>query len=355
MHQDSVSLWQLVEEHIPLPERPEVKRILGEAAVDLSLELRAELAMLWELLQEARSSQTSGSCPTSDPCSLLAPPLLLRDLVRQELRQLLQGLRHKAICEGRWELRLWAGPLSLTGSQGGLSLWSPGRRPSASFMCTFCRDQAQAWVQYSPRVIRFALEEPRCDSPEQRILAMRAGEPSSSHRDLSIIRDQLNVSDIDQVAGHLRGLLEQECRSLERDISVLQGCLEEEYTRASQPLEAALEPTLAELQEQKKVMERDLKAPLGPSSVSPSHRQQLSGRPLPLGTQAMRSSIQGPRPFPCPRGAAGVLAVPTPPSECRPRPRGLTATCRWGRQLRCSTREGSAPTAVSGVAPQAPT
>ncbi|XP_004372120.1 coiled-coil domain-containing protein 24 [Trichechus manatus latirostris] len=317
MHQDSVSLWQLVEEHIPLPERPEVKRILGEAAVDLSLELRAELAMLWELLQEARSSQTSGSCPTSDPCSLLAPPLLLRDLVRQELRQLLQGLRHKAICEGR--------------------------------------DQAQAWVQYSPRVIRFALEEPRCDSPEQRILAMRAGEPSSSHRDLSIIRDQLNVSDIDQVAGHLRGLLEQECRSLERDISVLQGCLEEEYTRASQPLETALEPTLAELQEQKKVMERDLKAPLGPSSVSPSHRQQLSGRPLPLGTQAMRSSIQGPRPFPCPRGAAGVLAVPTPPSECRPRPRGLTATCRWGRQLRCSTREGSAPTAVSGVAPQAPT
>ncbi|KAM9243060.1 coiled-coil domain-containing protein 24 [Dugong dugon] len=316
MHQDSVSLWQLLEEHIRLPERPEVKRILGEAAVDLSLELRAELAMLWELLQEARSTQTSGSCPTSDPCSLLAPPLLLRDLVRQELRQLLQGLRHKAICEGR--------------------------------------DQAQAWVQYSPRVIRFALEEPRCDSPEQRILGMRAGEPSS-HRDLGIIRDQLNVSDIDQVAGHLRGLLEQECRSLERDISILQGCLEEEYTRASQPPGAALEPTLAELQEQKKVMERDLKAPLGPSSVSPSHRQQLSGRPLPLGTQAMRSSIQGPRPFPCPRGAAGVLAVPTPPSECCPRPRGLTATCRWGRQLRCSTREGPAPTAVSRVAPQAPT
>ncbi|XP_007951297.1 coiled-coil domain-containing protein 24 [Orycteropus afer afer] len=293
MLQDFLSLWQLVEEYVPLPERPEVKRILGEEAVDLSLELRAEVTMLRELLQEARSSQASGSCPTSYPCSLLAPPPLLKDLMRQELRQLLQGLRHKAICEGR--------------------------------------DQVQAWAQYSPRVVHFALEEPRSDLPEQEILGMRAGEPSSSYRNLSVIRDQLNVSDIDQVAGHLRGLLKDECRTLEREIPILQGCLEEEYMQASQPPEVALEPTLAELQEQKKVMERDLQAPLGSSSVSPSHS-----------------------------GAAGVLAgsvqchLPTPPSECSPHPRGLAATCRWGRQLQYSPRERPAPNAMSSTLPQAP-
>ncbi|XP_059230475.1 coiled-coil domain-containing protein 24 isoform X10 [Mustela nigripes] len=188
MLRDSPSLWELVEEHVPLPERPEVKRILGETTVDLSLELRAELSlqvvMLQSLLQEARSSQASDSRPTSDPSSLLAPPPLLRDLMRQELRQLLLGLRQKAICEGR--------------------------------------DQTQAWVQYSPRVLRFALEEPRCDLPEQEVLQMRAGEPSSCQRDLSIIKDQLNVSSIDQVAGHLRSLLEEECHTLERMIPVLQ-------------------------------------------------------------------------------------------------------------------------------------
>ncbi|ELK31154.1 Coiled-coil domain-containing protein 24 [Myotis davidii] len=140
--------------------------------------------MLRSLLQEARSSQAPGSRPTSDPSSLLAPPPLLRDLVRRELRQLLQCLRQKAIYEGR--------------------------------------DQTQAWVQYSPRVLRFALEEPRCDFPAQEASQRPAGEPSSSHRDLGLIKDQLGLSNIDRVARHLRGLLEEECHTLEREIPVLQ-------------------------------------------------------------------------------------------------------------------------------------
>ncbi|PNI52747.1 CCDC24 isoform 2 [Pan troglodytes] len=306
MLRHSPSLWELVEEHVPLRERPEVKRILGEAAVDLSLELRAEVAMLRALLQEARSSQAPSSRPISDPSSLLAPPPLLKDLLRQELRQLLQGLRHKAICEGR--------------------------------------DQAQAWVQYSPRVLHFALEEPRCDLPEQEIFQMRGGGPSSGHRDLSIIKDQLNVSNIDQVARHLRGLLEEECHTLEREILILQRCLEEEYMRPCHPSEAALEPTLAELKEQKKAMEQELQASVGPSCVSPNHRQR------PLG-----SSTQGLRP---PRPLCGVAplqcCLPAPPLEPYLRPRGQSATHRWGWQLQCSPREGPASTPMSSAAPQAP-
>ncbi|XP_032733456.1 coiled-coil domain-containing protein 24 isoform X2 [Lontra canadensis] len=315
MLRDSPSLWELVEEHIPLPERPEVKRILGETTVDLSLELRAELSLqvvlLQSLLQEALSSQASGSRPTSDPSSLLAPPPLLRDLMRQELRQLLLGLRQKAICEGR--------------------------------------DQTQAWVQYSPRVLRFALEEPRCDLPEQEVLQMRAGE-LSGQRDLSIIKDQLNVSSIDQVAGHLRSLLEEECHTLERMIPVLQRCLEEEYTGAPQPSKASLAPTLAELKEQKAAMRRELQALPRPSHVSSSLRQQ------PVG-----SSSPGLRPRPCPLGTAGVwtgpgqCCLPAPPPKCCPRPRHLATTCRWGRKLQGNPGERPVSTPSSSATPQAST
>ncbi|XP_077608189.1 coiled-coil domain-containing protein 24 isoform X2 [Crocuta crocuta] len=282
---DSPSLWELVEEHVPHPEQPEVKRILGETTVDLSLELRAEVGMLQSLLREARSSQASGSRPTSDPSSLLAPPPLLRDLVRQELRQLLRGLRRKAICEGR--------------------------------------DQTQAWIQYSPRVLRFALEEPGCNLPEQEIFQMRTGES--------------------------RRLLEEECHTLERMIPILQRCLEEEYTGASRPSEVILEPTLAELREQKAAMQRELQGALRPSCVSSSRRQQPAG------------SSKGLRPLPCLRGASGVWAgplrccLPAPPLERCPRPRGLTTTCRWGRKLQCSPGKRPASPPLSSTAPQAPT
>ncbi|EDL90206.1 similar to hypothetical protein MGC45441 (predicted), isoform CRA_b [Rattus norvegicus] len=308
---DSPALWELVEEHVPLPERPEVKRILGEAAVDLSLELREEVAMLKALLQDLQSSQVS------DSPSLLAPPPLLRDLMRQELRQLLQGLRLKAISEGR--------------------------------------DQTQMWAQYSPRVLRFALEEPRSESTQQDPFPMRAGEPrtgmsstervtltspvSSCPRDLTVIKDQLNVSNIDQVVRHLRSLLEEECHMLQKEIAHLQHCLEMEQMQVHQPSKEALMPTLGEIKDQKKAMEQELQISLGPSYSAAKHRQK-----------SLRPSIPGPRPLPCLHGY-----MPTPPSERCPHPQGQASTRRWGRQLRYSYCKETASTSVSSAASQAPT
>ncbi|KAK1340107.1 hypothetical protein QTO34_018671 [Cnephaeus nilssonii] len=264
------SLWELVEEHVPLPERPEVKSILGETMVDLSLELRAEVVMLRSLLQEARSSRAPapGSRPTSDPSSLLAPPPLLRDLVRQELRQLLQGLRQKAIYEGR--------------------------------------DQTQAWVQYSPRVLRFALEEPRCDFPAQETFQMPVGEPSSSHRGLSLIKDRLDMSNIDQVARHLRGLLEEECHTLEREIPVLQRRLEEECTRARQASEAALEPTLAGEE-----LSRPPSTQL-PPHAPPGHTPEELGAVSPALLSSRAAGTEGSHATGAAGTAAAFLCLPQP-------------------------------------------
>ncbi|MEJ1282539.1 UDP-GalbetaGlcNAc beta 14- galactosyltransferase polypeptide 2 [Cricetulus griseus] len=216
-------------------------------------------------------------------------------------------------------------------------------------------DQTQAWAQYNPRVLRFALEDPRCDSTQQELSQKRAGEPrtrmsntegvmltspvSSCHRDLSVIKNELNVSNIDQVARHLRRLLEEECHMLQRQVSELQHCLEMEQMQACQPSKATLEPTLAEIKEQKKAMEQELRFSLGPSSVSAKHRQ----KPL--------RSIPGLRPFPCLHGY-----MPTPPSERCPHPQGQATTHRrWGRQLRYSYWEEPTSTAVANAASQAPT
>uniref|UniRef100_A0A4X2LV28 Coiled-coil domain containing 24 n=1 Tax=Vombatus ursinus TaxID=29139 RepID=A0A4X2LV28_VOMUR len=339
------SLWGLVEEHIQPPERAEVKRILGETAVDLSLELRAEVEILEALLEEERRVvQGSGHAPHPTPFSLLAPPPLMRDLVRRELRQLLCGLHQKAVLEGR--------------------------------------DTAEAWARYSPKVLRFALGEPR-DPVEDELEARLLGSPGlSSSQDLSAIKDCLNVANIDRVIQHLRTLLKEECRALERAIEALQLCLEGVPCSVTESSLMMLEPTLAELKEQKRAMEQDLLGPPAPLGLCPSlqgHKSQDAGwqglgryRPgLDLwggqlagpggGTadllsprQGMLSSKGQDLPFsgqrPRESQSCGLLPAlcPTSHSPKPPQPRASGTSyrqSRWGRRLQCHPQEEPLPSA----------
>ncbi|XP_044530763.1 coiled-coil domain-containing protein 24 [Gracilinanus agilis] len=319
MTQVPQSLWGLVEEHVQPPERAEVKRILGEDVVDLSLELRAEVEILEALLEEERKAGCPSSASSPVPCSLLTPPPPMRDLVRGELRLLLLSLRHKAELEGR--------------------------------------DSAKAWACYSPRVLHFALGDP-WDSVGGELEAQLPGSPGlrslsrlrNCSPDFSAIKDCLNVANIDRVIHHLRTLLKEECHALEREIKALQHRLEDAHSSAAEPPVMMLEPTLAELKEQKRAMKQELLEPLIPRSLCQSswRNKPPAASQQGLGRQRMYSGKGQELPFsgqqPQEPKTCSLLPPLTPshtPIPPQPRASGTSYhQNRWGRRLQCHPCKG---------------
>ncbi|XP_029473680.1 coiled-coil domain-containing protein 24 isoform X4 [Rhinatrema bivittatum] len=212
-----LSLWKMVEEHVPASERPEIKKILGEAAIDLSLELHAEVDTLLELWRELRRGTFSADqqlVPRGRP--VLADPPVIKDMLKEEIRLLLLSVQQKAHSEGR--------------------------------------DEDKAIAKYNSKVVHFVMGSSRPGSRMCRprsVIGKHGGEdvPSrvctASHGSdertgsslsmgysladtLEVIKEKLNVSSIHEVVVHLQSVLEEECQSLKRRSAFLLSCLEEE-------------------------------------------------------------------------------------------------------------------------------
>ncbi|XP_078248928.1 coiled-coil domain-containing protein 24 isoform X2 [Pogona vitticeps] len=222
--QPTPSLWKMMEEQLAPSERLEVKAILGVDVVERSLELHAEVQTLLEFYQELHSGHRrleESPEPAVESRALLAAPPNLKELVREEIRLLLISLQQKAMQEGR--------------------------------------DQDDIIAKYSPHVVTFALNagnsRPLSGSGSSALIR-----PASSRitNDLGPFCNKLNIAQIGDISSRLRTLLENECYSLERYISYLQCQLEEAYQHAKELQQTTHEPTMAELQEEKRAMERDL-------------------------------------------------------------------------------------------------
>ncbi|XP_007898121.2 coiled-coil domain-containing protein 24 isoform X2 [Callorhinchus milii] len=210
------SMWKLIEEFVSVSERDEIRQVLGEAAVDLSLDLHAEVAILMEIWHEMKEGQALAH--SQDPMSVLLEPATIKSLLRHDIQLLLLNIQKKALDEGS---------------------------------------------------LVFNMED---------------------------LKDKLNIQNIDDIVLHLQSILQEECSILNKCILFLQKSLEEEHLSNSELVAINKEPSIAELKEERKILERDLLLTSsiqnlalpsilsGPTSSQVSYRniEPLSGGPADL-------------------------------------------------------------------------
>ncbi|XP_063794769.1 coiled-coil domain-containing protein 24 isoform X2 [Pseudophryne corroboree] len=170
---------------------------------------------------------------------------------------------------GEW-WRIWCPRVRGLRSRG---FWE--RPPLTSVWTCMQRDEDQALLKYNPEVVSYVTG---MEQPDSRAQSRRSGwsRPSSGVRasderplsslsmdssireELEELKDKLKVSDIDEVVLHLQSLFHEECRTLEKHIAVLQQCLEEDYLDVEDAQTPLTEPSLTELKEERRTIERDL-------------------------------------------------------------------------------------------------
>ncbi|TNN41416.1 Coiled-coil domain-containing protein 24 [Liparis tanakae] len=125
------SLWSLITEHVPGSELPKIHSALGFSLVDMYTEVHAEATppflnttmppsikvsfvsggsirgnadmwhKMWQESQQGNRSSRAGTPLSREQASLLADPPAVKELVRAEVKMLLQTLRERASGAGR--------------------------------------------------------------------------------------------------------------------------------------------------------------------------------------------------------------------------------------------------------------
>ncbi|XP_062920520.1 coiled-coil domain-containing protein 24 isoform X4 [Mobula hypostoma] len=126
---------------------------------------------------------------------------------------------------------------------------------------------------------------------------------SFSHlkNDVEAVKDKVNITNIDEIVVHLQSILQEESKMLEKYIQFLQECLEEEHNYSLEPKIQIAVPSIAELREERKILEQDLQlAPPSIQSLAQVHKpsgyrssSRSCGRAVRLNNPALNPSEGG--------------------------------------------------------------
>ncbi|TKS79658.1 Coiled-coil domain-containing protein 24 [Collichthys lucidus] len=164
----SQSLWSLITEHVPESELPKIRTALGHSLVDMYTDLHSESS------QQGNNSSSAGT-PLRQQGSPLADPPAVKELVRAEVKMLLQTLKERA-------------------SRGG-------------------SDGEALMFRYKPETVDYALghldscyrNHTSCeDTNDWSRPSSHCSVRSTAEDEVEAMRSKLNITDIDQVVDRLR-------------------------------------------------------------------------------------------------------------------------------------------------------
>ncbi|KAK6302632.1 hypothetical protein J4Q44_G00269870 [Coregonus suidteri] len=319
-----LSVWNLIVEHVPEPELPEIRGLLGDTLIDMYTEIYSEVTTWQQIWQTVHHKL--GNRPKR-PRSPLSDPLAIKELLKSEIQLLLGTVRERAALEGR--------------------------------------DGDADIFRYSPSVVNYALgvHNSRCDNVNsrptssgiqfsqsqhaERSCSRSSVSSTTSQDDIDDMKHKLNVNHIEDVVAHLKSVLTEECEALKSQVQFLQESVEQEHQTQRDVTEAP-EPTVSELKEERRVIQMDLKRQSLSLTYCPSSspvETSLQSRSRSIGwtglsadeTQRDLTPVVAPRPHPPHTRPSPPLVAPlirrTPPLD---RMRGSSPNTRESSPLQPS-------------------
>ncbi|KAJ8274319.1 hypothetical protein COCON_G00089440 [Conger conger] len=231
--------WYLLKEHIPESELPEIRGIIGGPLIDMWLDTHSEVEMLVQIWKDVCRTRGGSAEP---PRPALADSPVVKDLLRAEIRLLLLSLQEKAAEEGRDEDAV-------------MCCYSPAV-VSYAMSSSGQRSRAQsAGIRPDPQE---APSRPQSAKSLQEVRSSSRLSASSNGEDrIDAVKDQLNLKDIHKVVAHLQSVLTEDLEAMMTEIQFLQECVEEKHQAHCQSL--TQDPTVSELKEERKLIQKDLK------------------------------------------------------------------------------------------------
>ncbi|XP_035994235.1 coiled-coil domain-containing protein 24 [Fundulus heteroclitus] len=250
------SLWSLIAEHVSQTELLNIRQALGHSLVDMYTEVHSEAEMLHNMWQDSRcyGNHRSGSGTCRLQGSPLSDPPAVKELVRAEVKMLLETLKERACNGGRYldgeELLLRCQPETLNYVLGHQEI-------------SYRRSSNLKTAE------NFNSRPSSCCSVTSR-----------AESEIDAVKDKLTVTEIHRVIARLRCVILEECEALAKTTKRLKESINQKFV--SQPDSHKPEPSLAELKELRADIQTHLEllpSSAGASSFALGRRPRKSVRP----------------------------------------------------------------------------